>query len=146
MDADSYFIKPERRLSFPSFDVLKNGDPSDHVDIVILPEGYTQNELGQFINDCREFANSLFEYEPYKTHKDKFNIKGILAPSGDSGSDIPAAGQWRETILNTSFYTFDSERYLMTTDNKSVRDLAANAPYDQIYILVNTPKYGGCAI
>jgi len=34
----------------------------------------------------------------------------------------------------------------MTKDNKSVRDLAANAPYDQIYILVNNKKYGGGAI
>ena len=34
----------------------------------------------------------------------------------------------------------------MTYDNKSVRDLAANVPYDQIYILVNSTKYGGGAI
>jgi hypothetical protein len=34
----------------------------------------------------------------------------------------------------------------MTSDFKSVRDVAANAPYDQIYILVNSPKYGGGAI
>ncbi|MCK7531284.1 MAG: M64 family metallopeptidase [Marinilabiliales bacterium] len=52
----------------------------------------------------------------------------------------------QKTLLNTTFYTFDSERYCMTFDNKSVRDMAANAPYDQIYILVNTKKYGGGAI
>ncbi len=34
----------------------------------------------------------------------------------------------------------------MTTENKAVRDVAANVPYDQIYILVNTEKYGGGAI
>jgi len=34
----------------------------------------------------------------------------------------------------------------MTMDNKSVRDAASNAPYDQIYILVNTNEYGGGAI
>jgi hypothetical protein len=34
----------------------------------------------------------------------------------------------------------------MTTDYKSVRDLAANAPYDQIYLLVNSTKYGGGSI
>jgi hypothetical protein len=34
----------------------------------------------------------------------------------------------------------------MTYDNKDVRNLAANAPYDQIYILANTTKYGGGAI
>ena len=34
----------------------------------------------------------------------------------------------------------------MTHDFQSVRDAAANAPYDQIYILVNTERYGGGAI
>jgi len=49
-------------------------------------------------------------------------------------------------LLNANFYTFDSERYLMTTDNKSLRDMAANVPYDQIYIIANTTKYGGGGI
>ncbi|MEJ2277229.1 MAG: M64 family metallopeptidase, partial [Candidatus Lokiarchaeota archaeon] len=77
---------------------------------------------------------------------DKFNIWGVEAPSSEEGTDIPAEGIWRKTLLNTTFYTFDLERYLMTPDYKSVRDLAANAPYDQIYILVNSNKYGGGAI
>ena len=34
----------------------------------------------------------------------------------------------------------------MTTANKKLRDVAANVPYDQIYILVNTDKYGGGSI
>ncbi len=34
----------------------------------------------------------------------------------------------------------------MTTDNKTLRNVASNAPYDQIYILANSDKYGGGAI
>ncbi len=41
---------------------------------------------------------------------------------------------------------FDLDRYLMTSDNKTLRHVASNAPYDQIFILVNTNKYGGGAI
>lgn len=143
---NNYFIKPERRLKYPSFDVLINGDAAKKVDIVILPEGYTNNEMGLFIKDCRDFAQHLFTFSPYNNNEDKFNIRGVLAPSEESGNDIPADSIWKKTLLNTSFYTFDSERYCMTFDNKSVRDMAANAPYDQIYILVNNEKYGGGAI
>jgi len=146
VDVDSYFIKTERRLEFPYFEAYVTGESSKCVDIVILPEGYTEGEMGTFISDCMNFADHLFSFEPYSENKDKFNIYGILAPSPESGSDIPADGIWQKTLLNTSFYTFDSERYNMTTDNKSVRDMAANAPYDQIYILVNHEKYGGGAI
>ncbi|MBN1339438.1 MAG: peptidase M64 [Bacteroidales bacterium] len=141
-----YFIRPEPSIVFPSFDVHLSGEPSRKVDVVILPDGYTEAEMGLFISDCKRFADILFSFEPYQSYKDHFNIRGILAPSWDSGNDIPAGTLWKRTILNTSYYTFDSERYCMTYDNKSVRDLAANAPYDQIYILVNSDKYGGGAI
>ncbi|MDZ7776556.1 MAG: peptidase M64 N-terminal domain-containing protein [Bacteroidales bacterium] len=46
VDPDSYFIRPQQRMNFPSFVVLKNGSPSTKVDVVILPEGYTKNEDG----------------------------------------------------------------------------------------------------
>jgi hypothetical protein len=49
-------------------------------------------------------------------------------------------------VLNSGFYTFGIERYMTTQDYKSVCDVAANAHYDQIYILVNTSKYGGGGI
>jgi len=102
--------------------------------------------LGLFINDCQKFAKLLFSFSPYTENKDKFNIRAVLAASEESGNDIPGDSIWKKTLMNTGFYTFDSERYCMTMDNKSVRDLAANAPYDQIYILVNNKKYGGGAI
>lgn len=145
-DVNNYFISPERKNEYPAFDVHITGEPDKKVDIVILPEGYENSEMGLFIDDCKNFAEVLFSFEPYSNHKDKFNIRGVLSPSLESGNDIPADSIWRKTLMNTTFYTFDSERYCMTYDNKSVRDLAANAPYDQIYILVNSPKYGGGAI
>jgi len=146
VDADSYFISPKQKAKYPAFDVYIKGKPENKVDIVILPEGYTKDEMGKFVDDCKVLARDLFSFSPYSKNKNKFNIRGVLAPSEDSGSDIPADSVWKNTILNSRFYTFDSERYCMTSDFFSVRDLAANAPYDQIIILINTKKYGGGAI
>lgn len=146
VNPSNYFISPERHLKFDSFKVHYSGDPAEKVDLVIIPEGYTIGQMGKFKEDCNKFASYLFNCSPYKENKDKFNIWGVEAPSPDSGTDIPAMNKWSKTLLNTMFYTFDLERYLMTSDNKSVRDLAANAPYDQIYILVNSNKYGGGSI
>ncbi len=141
-----YFISPERPREYPVFDALVTGPPATSVDIVVLPEGYTEGEMGRFISDVMDFSQTLFQFAPYDRYADKFNIRGVLAPSDGIGSDIPADSIWTRTLMGTSFYTFDSERYCMTYDNKSVRDLASNAPYDQIYILVNSEKYGGGAI
>jgi len=70
----------------------------------------------------------------------------VFKPSEESGTDLPGADIFVDTVLNTSFWTLGSERYLMTEDNKSMRDLAAHVPYDAIYIQVNHPRYGGGGI
>jgi hypothetical protein len=146
VDPGNYFIKKERTFELEIVDVLVNGDPSVKVDIVIIPDGYTRDEMELFKKDCEKFAGYLFNSSPFRENKDKFNIRGVLAPSEDSGTDIPAENLWKNTLVNTTFYTFDLERYLMTSDNKTLRHIASNAPYDQIYILVNHDKYGGGSI
>ena len=100
----------------------------------------------KFRKDCERFAGYLFNSSPFKENKNKFNIWGIEAPSLESGTDIPKDNIWKKTLVNSNFYTFDTERYLMTTDNKTLRNVASNAPYDQICILTNSDKYGGGAI
>ncbi|NLH61474.1 MAG: peptidase M64 [Ignavibacteriales bacterium] len=146
IDPKSYFIKKENRLKFENFKVQYSGPSEKKVDIVIIPEGYNAEQMDLFKKDCEKFTGYLFNSSPYKERKESFNVWGILAANPESGTDIPGDNIWKSTLSNTTFYTFDVERYLMTSDYKSVRDIAANAPYDQIYILVNTKKYGGGAI
>lgn len=146
VNPNSYFVKTERTLEYENFEVLKSNSSDKAVDIVIIPDGYTIDEMDKFKEDCKKFAGYLFNASPYKENEDKFNIWGIEAPSKESGTDIPADNIWKNTITNTRFYTFDLDRYLMTADNKTLRNIASNAPYDQIFILVNTNKYGGGAI
>ena len=145
VDPKSYFIKKERR-DLPVFDVVNSGNPNKKVDIVLLAEGYTENEMELFKTDCRKFADAFFSYSPYSENKANFNIRGVWSPSKDAGPDIPGKDTWNNTCLNSSYYTFDSERYLMINDFQGIRDIAGNAPYDYIYILANTDKYGGGAV
>jgi len=146
IDPSSYFISHTMKNLCNSFKILYNGDPSKKVDIVIIPDGYTHAQMPKFKKDCEKFEGYLFGASPYKENKDKFNLWGVEIASVDSGPVIPPQNKWNNTAVETSFYTFDSERYLMTTENKALHDLAANAPYDEIIILVNTDKYGGGGI
>ena len=145
VDPNSYFIKKQRK-DLPVFDIVNSGDPAEKVDIVFLPEGYTEDQKELFMEDCRKFTNEFFGYEPYSKNKNKFNVRGVWAASKQEGPDIPGDDIWNETCIKASYYTFDSERYLMVNDFQVVRDIAGNAPYDYIYILANTDKYGGGAI
>lgn len=146
VDPNNYFIKTERTYDLNRFEVLKSADSDKAVDIVIIPDGYKMDEMDKFKKDCEKFAGYLFNASPYKENRNKFNIWGIEAPSQESGTDIPAENIWKNTLVNSQFYMFDLDRYLMTRDNKTLRHIASNAPYDQIFILVNTKKYGGGAI
>lgn len=146
VDPLSYFIIKERIRPYNSFKVHYSGEPSGKLDIVFIPEGYNKTEMEKFKEDCKRFTSYLFDYSPFKENSSKINVWGVEAASVESETDIPGEGIWKQTLLNSRFYTFDSERYLMTSDYHVVKDIAANAPYDQIYILVNTPKYGGGAI
>jgi hypothetical protein len=128
------------------FKAVYNGDPQKKVDVAIIGEGYTENELGKFRSDLEKFSQILFTQEPFKSNKEKFNIYGVYKPSEESGTDEPPANIFKNTVLNSTFNSLGSERYLLTEDNKALRDLAAHVPYDALYIMVNHKKYGGGGI
>lgn len=146
IDPNDYFIQDSQKLQYSILNVYGDYAPEKAVDIVILPDGYSEEEMGKFVIDCNFFKECLFSYEPYKSYQDRFNIRAIMAPSKDSGISIPAENIWKNTAVGCSFYTFDSERYCMSTNNQAIRNLAGLVPYDQIYILANTSKYGGGGI
>lgn len=145
IDVDSYFI----RRSCPcmsTFDVHCTGAPEHKVDIVVLSEGYTETEKDLFVSAAKEFADHIFAYSPYAENKDKFNIRAVWCPSRESGVSIPGEHKWCDTSLKAHYYTFDSERYQMIEDYQSILDAASNVPYDVIYVLTNSQKYGGGGI
>lgn len=144
---DDYFIRNANDLHLPVYEAwIGNSDITKAVDIVLLPEGYTQEEMGKFIADCNYFVESMFKYAPYDRYQNSFNIRGVMAPSAESGCTEPGAHVYKNTAMRFSYWTFDSERYCMSTDNRDIRDLAGQVPYDQIYILINSKKYGGGGI
>ena len=143
INPDDYFILDEKPLQYETQQVLKNGKPEVKIDIVVLAEGYTENEKQKFYDDVNRTAGYLFSEEPFKSEKNKFNITAIFTPSEESGTDVPGENIYKNTHFNSSFYTFNLPRYLTTTDMSKVYDAASLVPYDQIYVLVNTERYGG---
>ena len=124
----------------------KNGDSADKVDVLILGDGYTAAERGKFEQQARMVMEKLFEQSPFKEHRKDFNIWALCPPSPESGVSRPSTGVHRRTPLGTTFDAFGSERYVLTFDNRAFRDIAAQAPYEFVEILVNAETYGGGGI
>ena len=138
--------KEERQPSFKTSTLIRSGDPSVKVDLVILGDGYTKAEMGKFRRDAKRLNDVMFNTEPFKGRKNDFNVWTVEVESNDSGIDIPDKGVWRNTALGTQYNTFGLPRYVLTEENKAVRDIASAVPYDFICILLNDSRYGGGGI
>ena len=135
-------LRPRARV----WPVVESGDPHDKVDLVLIAEGYTEKEMEKFHRDARRLTDELFSVEPFRSRKKDFNVWAIDSVSAESGVSRPRANQFRRTPTTTEYNIFDSERYILTYDNRALRDLASAAPYEFLEILVNEKQYGGGGI
>lgn len=148
IDPSSRFVNraPPKRHAGVVWPVFVNGPSPEKVDILVIGEGYTAAEMPKFHRDVRRLLPALFAEEPFKSRKGDFNVRALDLPSAESGINRPNAGVFRRTPISTEYNIFDSERYVLTLDNRALRDAASAAPYEFIEILVNDKTYGGGGI
>ncbi|MGA3091729.1 MAG: M64 family metallopeptidase [Terriglobales bacterium] len=127
-------------------ELQKMGDPATRVDLLVLGDGYRASERGKFEKDARRFMLALFSASPFLEHKQDFNVWGLCPPAQESGVSRPSSGIYRRSPVGASYDTFGTERYVLTTENRVLRDVASFAPYEFIEILVNGQTYGGGGI
>ena len=135
----------ERQIT-PHVTLQQAADTARCIRVAFVAEGYQQQEMEVFLNDCRIAMESLFEHEPFKQNQLKFNIVAAMPASVESGTSEPNKGIWKNTPLGSHFDTFYSERYLTTLHLKKLHDVLAGIPYEHIIVLVNTERYGGGGI
>lgn len=126
--------------------LLHNDSPEKCIDVAILAEGYTLQEIQTFYEDADIACKSIFDHEPFKSMKKRFNVVAVASPSTDSGVSVPRLNEWKHTAFGSHFSTFYSDRYLTTSRVKVIHDALAGIPYEHIIILANTEEYGGGGI
>jgi hypothetical protein len=135
--------------------ILFNGNPDAHINLVILGDGYTYSELPKFVEDASIFTTTYFNEIPFLNYSRYFNVFLIKVPSNESGASHPGtatdvAEPAHPVIAVDNYFgsTFDyanMHRLLVATKTSVISNvLADNFPdYDQVFILVNSPYYGG---
>ena len=124
---------PEHPASAKPWTLLENGPAASKVDLLLISDGYSTEQLDKFHADARRLLDVLFTYEPYKSRKSDFNVRAIDLPVEDSP-------------VHTEYNIFDLDRYMLTYHDRALRDAASLVPYDIVSILVNQEKYGGGGI
>jgi len=144
VDPQDMYVDPSPPPHREVLEIEHHGEPRDHVDLLLLGDGYTAEECAaKFPADARRMAAALFAHEPFATRRDDFNVWGICPPSPASGVSRPSTGKHVRSPLAASYDIFGSERYVLTYDNRAWRDVAAWAPYEFVTLLVNADTYGG---
>ena len=147
VDPNSRFVNPVDRPPMGElWTLFEHGPASEKVDLLVIGEGYAEAELPKFHTDATRLVDALFEEEPFRGRKSDFNVRALDLPSREAGVSRPRASSFRRTPLSSEYNIFDSERYLLTYDNRALRDAASAAPYEFVEILVNEEQYGGGGI
>ena len=123
-----------------------SGDPATKLDLLILGDGYTARDRAKFERDARRLVGTLLATSPFKERRSDINVWGLSPAAAQSGISRPSQHVYRRSPVGTTYDAFDSERYVLTFENKAFRDIAANAPYDVVEILANSATYGGGGI
>lgn len=139
-------IKEERKHDEPIFIIADHGSANEKLDIVILGDGYTATEMEKFRSDAKRLSNDLLNAEPFLTRAKDINIKAVETPAFESGVTKPHHGIYKSSPLSVQYSSFDSERYALSYDNKTIRNIASAVPYDFMVIIMNERTYGGGGI
>jgi hypothetical protein len=130
----------------PVIDIEVHGDSAHKVDFLILGDGYTTAERGKCEADARRLAAILFRTSPFKERREDFNVRALCPAAAQSGISRPSTGIWRSSPAGATYDAFGSERYILSFENRKLRELASFAPYEFIEVLVNGNTYGGGGI
>ena len=126
------------------------------VTIAVIPEGFTVDELPQFELLAKSGIDVLFDTEPYKTYRNRFNVYLLKVPSRESGASVTDGNGNVTTPVMTYFGAkWGVSSYGdMSADDTKVFDfvsghcpdiLDGTHPITEVPILmiINDQRYGG---
>lgn len=141
--------------TFPVDTLLKNGDVEQLINLVFLSDGYQAGEMTNYISDVNDLVETMFSQTPFQQYKNYFNVFAIKVPSDASGAIHPRTSQDLDcapvpqqqvsTYFGSTFDFGGIHRLLVPTKTGNVANvLSDNFPlYDQVFVVVNSPYYGG---
>lgn len=126
--------------------IHRGGDSKECIDVVILAEGYTAEQMELFMRDAKVAAEEILSYKPFSEYSSNFNFIAVKSLSESSAVSVPQDDLWCQTAVNTNFMTFYMPRYLTTGSVHKLYDLVTNIPCEHLVVLANTDTYGGGGI
>lgn len=140
---------------FETVPIIENGPRDKRINMVVLGDGFTSAQQGNFISDATTLVNYIFNKAPFNQYKNYFNVYAVKVISAESGVKHPGtATDVQEPVfpvsnpnnfLGTTFDVGVHRCVYSNNTNKVTSVLASNVPdFDVAFVLGNSPEYGGC--
>ena len=138
----------------PVYTLQKMGNDKDNLVLLLLGDGYTQDQQQQFLREAREQLGRLMSLEPYSRLAHRINVYAVPAVSNQAGlstEDTKLDTYFRLTILfETKSIGFRSDtdgeaRVNAIKADLERRCLDKGAFVDNIHMFVNTDATVGSA-
>ncbi len=143
----------------------QSGPPSNRVDILVIGEGYLEQQQALFAERADEFENGFFSRRPLREYRSLYNVHRLFVASEETGADHPPylancsssqccadpvalndlrAPRFVNTAFDSTFCAGGVAHRGMALNIGKVLAAAASAPdWDVIAVLINDPTYGG---
>lgn len=142
-------LESRRMLTYTA--LLETGPTENRVDMVILGDGYTEQQAAQLADDAAEFFHHAFEksQQPFPRYANFFNVLRIDTVSNESGADKPLEDIYVDTAFDAAYNCFDVERSICVNDARvkevMSEELGSAFIADTAVVMVNDAQYGGSA-
>lgn|GEM_PF-925271 len=131
--------------------IWDTGPDDNRLVIVVMGDGYTMANLiaGDFAADAAGLVVAFQGKAPWDIFFDGVNVYRIDIESNEEGADHDPYGTYVDTYLNSSFWIAGIERLLaldgvgLSRAFAAANDLVGVGVWDDIFVLVNSTKYGG---
>lgn len=137
--------------------LVDNGDPANRMDIALVSDGYTADQLEDWASDADEIASAILSEEPFLGLAPYVNIHRVDAVSDESGASYDCVDEcrprdtafgtvfplnWVNSLLGTDYDT----RSLFQLQQWEVARAASAVPWDVVVVVSNTEKPGGMSV
>ena len=137
--------------------LVDNGDPDNRMDIVLVGDGYTADQMDQWAADADEIASTILSKEPYLGLAPYINVRRVDAVSDESGASYDCVDEcrprdtafatvfplnWVNTLLGTDYDT----RSLFQLQQWEVARAVSTVPWDVVVVVSNTAKPAGMSV
>lgn len=135
----------------------ESGPPENRLDIVLMGDGYTLDQLDGWRTDAQALAETLLAAAPFSDYADAINIHRVDTVSDESGASYDCIGacEMRDTALQT-FFPLELVNSITGSDYRSeavfqldqwgVARAASTVPWDAVIVIANTEHDGGFAV